>query len=276
MASTNMITIFTIPKPFTDPHIRIIQRNAIQNWIKLNPAVEVILLGDDEGVAENAREFGIKHIPEVKLSQWGTPLINSAFELVRTQATNDLMMYVNADIIFTKSLIETIKHVPSDKFLMIGRRQDLDITSPIDFSTSAWEQEIIGKAKANGKLHSPAGIDYFIFRKASYIELPPLIVGRVNWDSWMIWNARHVGLPIIDATKVILAIHQNHGYRVGHGYGERKVLPESAHNDSFIPDRKIELTISGANWIMQPDYGLTRNIRVYLYPIIRVLRKFKK
>ena len=31
------ITIFTAPKPFTDPHIDLIQRNAIRSWRDLGP-----------------------------------------------------------------------------------------------------------------------------------------------------------------------------------------------------------------------------------------------
>ena len=44
------LTIFTSPKPFSfNPHISIIQRNAIQSWIYLDPEVEVYLMGDEEG-----------------------------------------------------------------------------------------------------------------------------------------------------------------------------------------------------------------------------------
>ena len=39
----SFLTIFSAPKKFTDPHIDIIQRNAIQSWQHLGPDVEVIL-----------------------------------------------------------------------------------------------------------------------------------------------------------------------------------------------------------------------------------------
>ena len=39
-----LITLFSAPKPFADPHIAIIQRNALRSWTLL-PDVEVILLG---------------------------------------------------------------------------------------------------------------------------------------------------------------------------------------------------------------------------------------
>ncbi len=43
------LTIFTAPKPFTDPHIKIIQRNAIQSWMHLQD-VTVMLIGDEPGL----------------------------------------------------------------------------------------------------------------------------------------------------------------------------------------------------------------------------------
>lgn len=52
------LTIFAVPKPFRG-QIGIIQRNAIQSWTKLKLRPEIILLGNDEGTQEIAREFGL-------------------------------------------------------------------------------------------------------------------------------------------------------------------------------------------------------------------------
>ena len=38
-----LLTIFTAPKPFTHPHINVIQRNAIRSWMQLDD-VEVIII----------------------------------------------------------------------------------------------------------------------------------------------------------------------------------------------------------------------------------------
>lgn len=54
-----MITIFSTPKPFRG-HFEIIQRNAIQSWLRLRPGCEIILLGNDEGTAE----FNLRHVAE--------------------------------------------------------------------------------------------------------------------------------------------------------------------------------------------------------------------
>ena len=77
-----LITLFSAPKPFTDPHIATIQRNATKSWTLL-PDVDIILLGKEDGLAEAAQELDVKHIPHVACNTSGTPLISSMFSLAR-------------------------------------------------------------------------------------------------------------------------------------------------------------------------------------------------
>jgi len=73
-----MLTIFSVPKPFHG-RIGVIQTNAIRSWVLLRPACEVILFGNEEGTAEIASRFGIRHIPDVERNEYGTPLVSSVF-----------------------------------------------------------------------------------------------------------------------------------------------------------------------------------------------------
>ena len=50
-----MITVFSIPKPFTGD-IALIQRNAVRSWSALGPDVQVVLVGDESGIADAAHE----------------------------------------------------------------------------------------------------------------------------------------------------------------------------------------------------------------------------
>ena len=43
-----LLTVFSAPKPFTNPHIALIQRNALQSWLNLGDGVEVLLVGDED------------------------------------------------------------------------------------------------------------------------------------------------------------------------------------------------------------------------------------
>ena len=93
------LTLFTAPKSFTNPHIAMIQRNAIRSWQQLGSEVEVLLLGDEEGMAEEAQKLGVSQIKEVKRNSSGTPLISSLFETARRRNSSPLLAYVNTDIL---------------------------------------------------------------------------------------------------------------------------------------------------------------------------------
>ena len=54
-----MLTLFTMPRLFRD-HIAVIQRNAIRSWTLLRPRCEIILCGDDAGVASTAAELSVR------------------------------------------------------------------------------------------------------------------------------------------------------------------------------------------------------------------------
>src|SRR5207253_2790960 len=92
-----MITIFSIPKPFQD-HIGVIQRNAIKSWLQLIPRCEIILFGNETGVMETAAEFGIKHVADIAMNEYGTPLLSDAFKRTQQIAQHRLLCYINGDI----------------------------------------------------------------------------------------------------------------------------------------------------------------------------------
>ena len=55
-------------------------------------------------------------------------------------------------------------------------------------------------------------MDYFAFPRGVYTNLPPFVVGRARWDNWMIYSSRRRGIPVVEGTHDILAVHQNHDY----------------------------------------------------------------
>ena len=75
-----LLTVFTAPKPFTNPHINIIQRNAIQSWMRLKD-VDVVLIGDETGIRETAKEFGVRNAPEVERDEKGIPRVNAVMQM---------------------------------------------------------------------------------------------------------------------------------------------------------------------------------------------------
>ena len=207
-----LITLFSAPKPFTDPHIATIQRNAIRSWTLL-PDVDVILLGDETGLAEAARELGVKHIPHVERNANGTPLISSMIELARENSSSDLLCIINADMILMPDFVEAARtlRLKRDPFVLLSQRWDLDVTQPIEF-TQGWQNRLLSMVHRQGILHRPAGSDFFLFPRSCYTGIPDFTIGRAGWDNWMIYKARREGWPVIDCTPSVMIVHQNHDY----------------------------------------------------------------
>jgi hypothetical protein len=207
-----LTTVFSAPKPFTDPHIAVIQRNAILSWTKL-PDVEVVLLGDEPGLAAAAEELRVKHIANIPRSPSGAPLMDAMFRLARENNPSQLYCIVNTDIILFPDLVETAQRVAAqkEKFVLLGQRWDLDITAAIDFS-EGWQNRLRATVHEQGSLHRPAGSDYFLFPNVCYTNIPGFAIGRAGWDNWMIYYARKSGFPAVDATQDVMIIHQSHDY----------------------------------------------------------------
>jgi hypothetical protein len=268
-----MITLFSCPKAFLGL-MNVIQRNAIQSWRSLDPKVEVVLMGDDDGTSEVAKEFGLRHIPDVARNVSGTPLISSLFEKAQEQATHERMCYVNADILFMSDFMRAIQRVIHDMpgSLMVGRRWNLDVKEPLDFSTD-WETRLAQEVSCRGKLAPHFAIDYFVFPKGTLAEIPPFAVGRPAWDNWVLYRARREGIPVVDLTRAVTVIHQNHDYShhpggwAGAMKGEEskqniQLAGEVGHVYSLL-DAQYCLTQNGVKRRVTPFYS-----PYYLYQLI--------
>jgi len=226
-----LLTILSAPKPFTDPHVAVIQRNAIRSWLILGDQVDVLLLGEEDGLAENARDLGAVHIPAVERNRYGTPLIRSLFEIGRNASGSPLLLFVNTDILLQPHLVMAASRVAEkvDRFLIVGQRYDLAVSEQLDFSP-AWDERLSERCRLQGRLHPRGGSDYFIFPRDCYLDVPDLAVGRAGWDNWMIYEARQQSWPTIDATADIQVIHQDHDYNHLPGGQAHYRLPESWEN----------------------------------------------
>ena len=209
-----MITIFSTTKPFKK-EFNHIQHNAIQSWLLLHPDIEVILFGEEDGMAEAASKYGLRQITDIKVNENGMPLVRDLFVQAQTLARHNVLCYVNADIILTSGFLEALKHIiHKPLFLMIGQRWDVEIANHIDFCDTDWEQKLIDYAMDNGKLHFHTGIDYFLFPKGLYDEMPPIAIARSAWDQWLVYKARSKRAPVFDATRIATIIHQDHSYSI--------------------------------------------------------------
>lgn len=252
-----MITIFTTAKPFNGK-AKISQYNALRSWKALHLEIEVILFGDGEGYVEAAADLGIRRVTDVETTDKGTPLISSMFSIAEATGKYPVQAYANCDIIFLDDFIEAIKKVPFERFMMAGQRWDLDINGPIDFRVKGWQKGLKERIRPEHR-HPPSGSDYFVYKRGIWKGLPPMVVGRAGYDNYLIYFCRLNGIPVIDASDAITAIHQNHDY--GHlkgGKNEAWKGAEAAANYALSGSYDNIFTLIDADYRLTPD-GVVKN-----------------
>jgi hypothetical protein len=275
-----MITLFSAPKPFRS-HTKVIQENALQSWVRLFPPCEIILFGDQEGVAEAAVHFGVRHVPEVSRNEYGTPLLDDLFLKAQKVATNGVMCYINADIILMSDFLKAVEVVCKRKnpFLLVGRRWNINVGGPLDFSRPDWDDRLCTYVCQSCNQAPADWIDYFVFPRGFYVELLPFSIGRAVFDNWLLWKARSLRAPIIDASKEVMAVHQNHDYshhpqgKNGVWYGteaqHNRKLMGGGHHFFTVDDAGYRLTCAGLK-LNLTGKRLARKIKRMLHWLLNV------
>jgi hypothetical protein len=250
-----MLTFFTTAKAF-EGHSGIIQRNALQSWKRLHLDVEIILFGDDAGAADVSASLGLRHEARVERHPSGMKYLNYMFARAQSIAQHECLCYCNCDIILMEDFWPAFEKEASrqEPFLMIGRRWDTNITEPIDFRDAEWAAKVRKSALAANVLQATHFIDFFVFRKGLYDEVPPMVVGRSYWDHWLVWKALERGANVVDATQFMMAVHQNHGY----GYHPQG---KQGTNEDELAQQNIELA------------GGRRHLRTLIHSTHRITRK---
>jgi hypothetical protein len=281
-----MLTIFATPKPFHG-HIGVTQWNAIRSWTLLRPQCEIILMGNDDGTTEIAAEFGLRHVTDIARNSFGTPLLSDMFKQAQRLSVRNLFCYVNSDIILMSDFMEAIGRVVDQKtrFLMVGHRWNFDLNKKLEFEPD-WEDKLRIQVQERGTLAGVTSIDFFVFPRDLLGDIPPFAVGRPAWDNWMLYRARAIRAPLIDATPVVMVVHQNHDYshhpqgKIGLWSGDEaltnnKLAGGQLHTFSLI-DATHALTPQKLQSMYDRDHLLRRFKTLpilYPSPIIKLVEK---
>ncbi len=267
-----MISFFTTAKPFRD-HSGMIQRNALQSWKLLHPDVEVILFGDDEGAAEVCAELGMRHEPHVERHESGMKYLNYIFDRAQKIARHDYLCYSNCDIVLMNDFRVAFEKAVAWKqsFLMVAQRWETDVKEPIDFRQDDWARNLHRLAVATGQLQSADAVDFFVFARGLYDSVPPLVIGRSYWDHWLVAKALDRGAAVLDGTRVIVPVHQNHGYgyHAGGKFGTH-TDPLASQNLQLAGGPRRLRTIDDATYHLTRS-GITPN---WLYRLAPMRRRF--
>lgn len=210
-----MLTIFSVPKPFKKEFFTI-QNNAINSWNLIKPKPEIILLGKSKEIKSICKKYNLIHHPNIKTNSFGTPRVDSIFNIAKREASNKILMYINTDIIIVSDIGRIIRKIEKTfpSFLLIGRRFELPVKEKVDFKNKSWKEKILHKIQKSGYLKKESWIDYFIFTKDVFKNIPPFALGRTFWDKWLVWSARKRNIPVVDITKDFICIHQSHTYNL--------------------------------------------------------------
>jgi hypothetical protein len=234
--------------------------------MRLAPGCQVILCGNEPGIREAAEQEGAQHLPEIARNDFGTPLLSDAFEKVQAMARNPCTCYVNGDIILLSDMQRACEAIPFKPFLVVGQRSNIDITELLDFP-HGWEERLRNRAAREATLFAVTGLDYFLFPTgADFMKLPPFAVGRPGWDNWLLGHTRRCGVPLINATEAILALHQNHDYRhVPQSRGNTYEGPEADRNRELMGPYRTLYHVMDASHMLTKD-GVRRAVGIsYLH-----------
>jgi hypothetical protein len=249
-----MLTLFAVPKPFRG-RIGELQRNGLASWTALGDGVQVVLLGDEEGVAGEAARAGAGHVPDLARTAHGTPRLDDALARVDAVAAHPLRAFVNADVILLDDFLPAVRRVAAlgPRFLMIGQTRDLDVPAAPDLGA------LRAEALSTGRLRGAAAMDYFVFPADLYRDVPPFAIGRACFDNWLVWQARREG-PVVDATAAVVAVHQRHGYdHLAGGKDEAYYGEEAARNLELAGGKSRLYTLHDVSHVLR-DGRVRRNL----------------
>lgn len=272
-----MLTIFTSPRPFTEQRFAKIQLNGVKSWLQLEPKPRVILFGDErrEPGIEMLGGLGCEIVGKVKRNRWGTPLFGDLLIKAQNMAQTNIIAWINADMIMLKDFMEAIEYVSVrlEQFLLIGAKWRLYGDPPeVDFTHPEWQSHVRKLCERNGERQPRSGSNYQVFTNGLFrgrlykfledrphgpieedspIAYPPIAWGRIRMDTWAVWQMLRRGIPVVDATDAILAVHQNHRH-----FGKKTIPQNSGSEEIRLQDVLTERRksgggrISNATWIL--------------------------
>ncbi|XP_069134372.1 uncharacterized protein [Argopecten irradians] len=205
-----LITLFTSWKTFPERYG--VYNNTLRNWPSLRPYANIVLFTNDT-IQDEYQQLGWTVLPLKRSIKGGAVLKYMFMEAMELYPNSKLFGFSNGDLLFTGSFIDTLQAITKSSslvnktYMVVGRRMDkTKITSE---EARSWPS--ITKAGKRGTLMPPTyGIDYFITTpNYHWRNVPEVQIGRYYYDNWIVYDARRNGCVVIDATKSLLAVHQD-------------------------------------------------------------------
>lgn len=208
------IPLLTLFSSWADrPELEQVRNLTMENWARLMPAVVPVLFTNSSKLAGYAEAHGWQVMP-VSRAAVGVPILKNMYLDIFAHFNSPLYAFANGDILFSKSLVDTLlailasAHLPLDShpLLVVGQRVNVAMVYPYEVETFEGVARI---AKTRGKLFTTMAEDFFITdRTYPWHSIPGVVIGRTAYDNWLVLNSIRRHDVVIDATNTLLAVHQ--------------------------------------------------------------------
>ena len=211
-SSHPVTTLFTTWPPDTSKDR--IHTLTLRNWANLRPKVKLVVFTNSSEDVKLAKSFGADTFPILRHGGGGAPVLKWMFQTVmKKYATSKLFGYINADIIFTDKLTQTLDAITqiknmSEPVFLVGRRINLDVNILLNKTDPLSNLETISKEK--GVLFGANAEDYFITNAVfPWEKIADVVVGRLAYDNWIVGHVIcSMRIDVIDLSETVLAVHQ--------------------------------------------------------------------
>lgn len=233
-----LITLFTTW--FPDSSKNVIHNNTLRNWASLHPKVEIIVFTNSSEDKKLASLYGARTLPILRHGGGGAPVLKWMFQTVLKLSNSSLFGYVNSDILFTSSLVESLESVILNKnmekpLFLVGRRINVMNVLTNETETYASIEKI---AKQRGELFGANAEDFFITNSAfPWNEIIDVVVGRLAYDNWLVGHVIcKLKIDVIDLTDTVVAVHQT---TQDGGNFEGFKNKDAHHNNALFKELKV-------------------------------------
>lgn len=197
--------------------------SALTSWMRLVPQKNIILFTEDDASCSWLRQNGFKGI--LCLLECTHPVLPRqdigcmAATAARVASTPHLCL-INSDIMLLPHFRRYFRRVfvKSDitEPFMVGQRTNVLQNDRTDFSSPAWEFQVLREAFYRGEVDGACAMDYFVHTKNvwKHISMPGFVTGVWLWDRYLLSEAnRNEQITTVDATRAFTAVHlQTEGY----------------------------------------------------------------
>lgn len=230
--------IFTSFEPTTKREI--VHNNTKRNWPSLDCQIRAVLFTNNSVLAKEFRSGGWDILPIKYVSKSDTPILKHMYITIARHYKASIIGYVNADILFTSSLKQTLEFINKyDKiigthFMLTGKRINIENLTTDEASSVS---SLIWASKDRGTLFRTDAEDYFFTNRFfPWNSLPDVVIGRPAYDNFLLLFAKMSNFTTVDLTQTVDAVHQT----VDTGYLQEKwnsTKSESVYNRFIISQK---------------------------------------